>query len=326
MKRVGAALVGAAVSALALWLAFRHVDSAELWRALRAAKPGWLAGFAALGVGSWGPRALQLRTLARRRDGAPPRYWACWHAIAAAMVAQNLLPARLGEAARVVALARAGDVAPSVATGAVVLGRVLDLPALILVACVPCLVLPVGAVGPLRAVALGGSAAGVALVIAAFVLAHGRERSAAALARLHPALGRAAAGFIDGLSAVRSASRLAIAFAAACAAVLVVVGSYTCALYAFGLETLPAGTALALVATVFLAVAIPAAPSSLGTYHAALIWLCVALGAPKAEAAAMALATHALAACAHVAAGSISLVRVGLRLRPDADPAPPPSA
>jgi uncharacterized membrane protein YbhN (UPF0104 family) len=315
MKRVAAALVGAGVSALALWLAFRHVEGAELWRALRAAKPGWLVGFAALGVGSWGPRALQLRALARRRDGQPPRFWACWHAIGAAMLVQNVLPARVGEAARVVALARAGEVAPSVATGAVVLGRVLDLPALVLMTCLPCLLLPVGAVGALRTVALVGSGIGLALVALCFVLAHGRERSARALGRLHPAIGRAAAGFIDGLSAVRSLPRLALAFAAACGAVLVVVGSYTCALYAFGLQTLPTGTPLALVATVFLAVAIPAAPSSLGTYHAALIWLCVSLGAPKAEAAAMALATHALAVCAHVAAGSISLVRVGLHLR-----------
>jgi hypothetical protein len=81
-----------------------------------------------------------------------------------------------------------------------------------------------------------------------------------------------------------------------------------------------------LVATVFLAVALPAAPSSLGTYHAAVIWLLPSLGAPRASAAALALATHALAACAFVAAGSLSLVRVGLHLRPAGEPAPPPTS
>src|SRR2546423_10764700 len=102
MRRALVALAGMAVSAVALWVAFRHVRGDELWQALRGARPAWLVGFAAFGLLSWLPRAWQLRTLARRRDGGPPPLAACWHAIGAAMLAQNLLPARLGEAARVV--------------------------------------------------------------------------------------------------------------------------------------------------------------------------------------------------------------------------------
>jgi uncharacterized membrane protein YbhN (UPF0104 family) len=318
MRRLAMAMLGLAVSALALWLSFRNLTFREVWSAMRDARLGWLAAFAALGLGSWLPRAWQLRALARTRDDAPPSLAACWHAVGVAMLAQNVLPARIGEAARVVALARAGEVPPARAAGAVVLGRVIDLPALILCACAPCLLLPVGAVGPLRTVAWTGTIAGGALLGLMLLLARARS-SERVLARVHPALGSIAAGFVDGLQAVRSAPRLAAAFAAACTAVLVVAASYACALHAFALD-LPTGAAFAVVATVFLAVAIPAAPSSLGTYHAALIWLLPELGAPRATAAALAVATHALAVITYVSAGGVSLVLTSVDLRRTSDP------
>src|SRR4051794_13869468 len=153
MKRALLTVVGIAVSAVALVLAFARVEldgglhlvarvhAADLKAALASARLGWLAAFVVLNVASVLPRAWQLRALARRRDGAAPSFAAAYHACAVAMLAQNVLPARLSEAARVVALGRADDVSPANAAAAVVLGRVLDLIGLILVVCVPSMLL-----------------------------------------------------------------------------------------------------------------------------------------------------------------------------------------
>src|SRR6478672_5120187 len=173
MKRALVTAVGMVVSAVALVLAFARVELdgglhleprfhlADLKAALAAARLGWLAGFALLNVASVLPRSWQLRTLARRRDGTAPSFVAAYHACAIAMLAQNVLPARLGEAARVVALGRADDVAPANAAAAVVFGRVLDLISLILVVCVPSLLLDVASTRSLRGVATGGTIVGV---------------------------------------------------------------------------------------------------------------------------------------------------------------------
>src|SRR5439155_12123881 len=115
MSRAILAGVGLLVGAVALVFAFAHVHVSgglrleprvhwwELKAALASARLGWLAAFALLNVASLLPRALQLRALVRTRDGREPSLAATYHAQAISMLAQNVLPARMGEAARVVA-------------------------------------------------------------------------------------------------------------------------------------------------------------------------------------------------------------------------------
>jgi uncharacterized protein (TIRG00374 family) len=325
MRRILFAVLGVAVSAVALLLAFADVRFsdglrivprmrlADLRDALASARPGWLAAYLALNLASLLPRALQLRALARRRDGTEPRLAAAWHAYAVGLLAQNLLPARLGEAARVVALGRADDVAPAAAAAAVLFGRVLDLVAIILTACVPSLLLEVGAFPRLRTVAIAGSAVAVALMLMLLLLYRRRDALARLAHRLGPRTGLVVSEFADGLSALGSPERLVEAAASSLATPLLIAASYACALRAFGLGWLPTGSSLVLVATVLLAVAIPSAPSSLGVYHAAVTRLLPRLGAPTAASAAYAIVTHALGVVAFVAVGAYSMARVGLR-------------
>ena len=337
MRRIVWTVVGLAVSALALLLAFArvHVDGglrivprfsiASLRYAIAAARPGWLAAYLALNLTSLAARALQLRALCRRRDGTPPSLAATYHAVAIGMLAQNLLPARLGEAARIVALAKADDVAPSEATGAVVLGRVLDLVALLLATCVPALVLGFDAGLPrLGTIAAVGTGVALALTLALFALYRFRAAVTRAATQLSARFGRAIGGFLDGLSALGSPRRLLAATLPSLAAPLLVAASYACALHAFALGWLPAGSSLVLVAVVFLAVAVPSAPSSVGVYHAAVTWLLPALGAPPPTAAAFAIVTHALGTTSFLILGLISFLRVGITLRPapQANPRP----
>jgi uncharacterized protein (TIRG00374 family) len=329
MKRRALAITvaGLVVSAVALVLAFcdvrvrgglrlePRVHLAALATALRGVRLGWLVGYALMNVTTLGLRALQLRALARRRDGTAPRIYVCYQAVAVAMMAQNLFPARLSEALRVVTLARADDVRTASATGAVVFGRVLDLLSLLAAISAPLLLLrlPAAHARSLRLLATAGLAVAALLVLLLIVFYRRRATLTARAERLWPRLAPVVEGFAEGLSALADPRRLATATLASLVIPLALALSYGCALGAFGLDGLPAGTALVLTAAVLCAIAIPAAPSSLGVYHAAATWTLVSLGAPPASAAAFALATHAIGVVSFVALGGAALAQLGGR-------------
>src|SRR2546430_1956179 len=94
---------------------------------------------------------------------------------------------------------------------------------------------------------------------------------------------------------------------------IALAGTYGSALYAFGLEGLPAGTTLVLVAAILFAIAIPSAPSSVGVFHAVATWTLTALGAPPATAAAFALVTHAIGVVSFIGLGAVALSELGGR-------------
>jgi uncharacterized membrane protein YbhN (UPF0104 family) len=230
-------------------------------------------------------------------------------------MAQNLLPARLSEAARVVALVRAEDVRASTVTGAVVFGRVLDLVALLLVTCVPSIALGLAAANT-RAMHVGAAVgAGVAALLVGLLVWFYRRRVAVVLwaERQREWLGQLAAGFAEGLSALGSRRRLAEAALSTVIIPLALAATYGCALYAFNLGGLPTGTTLVLVAAVLFAIAIPSAPSSVGVFHAVTTWTLTALGAPVAQAAAFALVTHAIGVVTFVGLGGVAVMELGGR-------------
>jgi uncharacterized membrane protein YbhN (UPF0104 family) len=272
-----------------------------------------LAAFVVLSVLSILPRALTLAALARRRSGGPPPLGACFHAQAVGQLLYNLLPARLGEAARPVALARAGDVRLTSAVAAVALGRLFDLLALIATLSLPSLALGVGDLPALRAFALLGGAVGCVLLTLLWIAARHPSALIRAAGRIGPRSANVAAGLAAGLSVLRSRRRMAVAALGALSAPLLVAASYGAALYAFRLDALPLGSSLALAATVLVAISLPAGPSSIGVYEAAVSWLLRSLGAPAAAAAAFAIATHALGAVLFVGIGAVSLYAVGKR-------------
>ena len=327
LRMLALSALGLMVSALGLLFAFWHVrvrgglaieprvHLGELRGALAAAEPLWLLAFAALNVSTLVLRSFQTQSLVRRRDGGEPRWHAAWQSVTVGMMMQNLLPARLSEAARVVALVRADDVRASTVTGALVLGRILDLVALLAVTCVPSMALGLAAADT-RAMhvftAVGSAVA--ALMIALLVVFYRRRAQAAAWAHGHRQwLGHLVGGFADGLSALGSRRRLVEASLSTLAIPLALAATYGCALYAFGLGGLPEGTTLVLVAAILFAIAIPSAPSSVGVFHAVATWTLTALGAAPARAAAFALVTHAIGVVTFIGLGAVALSELGGR-------------
>jgi uncharacterized membrane protein YbhN (UPF0104 family) len=305
-------LVGILTSALGLYVAFRRVHWLDVRAALAAAEWPWLVVFALLNASTMLTRAVQLMALARKQNGARPALGACYRAVTVGMLAQTILPARLGEAARVVAIVKDGDVPAPHAVGAIALGRVLDLVALLLTTCVPPLVLGLAAAaaGAVRAATKIGSIVAIALLVGLSLFYRRREPIARAADGLRPWLGRWVGGLAEGLSALGSPRRLVTLAVSTAIIPLTVAASYGAAANAFGIS-LPAGGALVMVAAVFLAIAVPSAPSAVGVYHAVAGWVLLKFGVAPATAAAFTVSTHAIGVVEFVILGGISFVQLG---------------
>jgi uncharacterized membrane protein YbhN (UPF0104 family) len=331
LRVVALSVLGILVSAAGFLFAFWRVDLhggvhviprvhlADLRAALGGVQPLWLCLFAALNVTTLVWRAFQTQSLVRRKDGTAPRWRACWQAVNVGMMMQNILPARLSEAARVVALVRADDVRASTVTGALVLGRILDLVALLAVTCVPTIFIT-GALGlaaantrAMHVFAVVGSVVSATMVALLVIFYRRREAAAAWGHARHRWLGTVVGGFAEGLSALGSRTRLAEASVSTLAIPMTLAATYGSALFAFDLGGLPTGTSLVLVAAILFAIAIPSAPSSVGVFHAVATWTLTALGAPPARAAAFALVTHAVGVVTFIGLGAIALSELGGR-------------
>jgi len=327
LRTVAISLVGIVVSAVGFLLAFWHVrfrggfaveprvHLAGLRAALAGVRPVWLLAFAALNVSTLVLRAFQTQSLVRRKDGGEPRWYAAWQSVTVGMMMQNILPARLSEATRVVALVRADDVRASTVTGALILGRILDLVALLAVTCVPSIALGLAAADTRAMHVFAAVGSVVAALMVTLLVVFYRKRAAAA-AWGHSRrqwLGHLVEGLADGLSALGSRRRLVEASLSTLAIPLTLAATYGSALYAFNLGGLPTGTTLVLVAAVLFAIAIPSAPSSVGVFHAVTTWTLTALGAEPARAAAFALVTHAIGVVTFIGLGAVALSELGGR-------------
>jgi len=117
--------VGIAISVAAIWWAMRGVEWGLVWPALRAADWRLLAAvFLLAPVINIGVRAVRWRILLR--PVASLSVASCASATAVGLLANNVLPARIGEFVRAYALARREPVATGTAFGSLFLERMLD--------------------------------------------------------------------------------------------------------------------------------------------------------------------------------------------------------
>jgi len=122
------ALLGIALSAVAVFVLLRQIGTRDLARNIRQADPLWLAGACALTVVGYWLRAVRwgeiLSPEAKVRQG---RLFAT---TMVGFLAINTLPARLGELVRAYALARSERIQTGTVLGSVVIERIFDLAAL----------------------------------------------------------------------------------------------------------------------------------------------------------------------------------------------------
>jgi len=290
--------LGLAVTALALWFAFRDVSWTALGHDLARANWWILLGFSVPAyVWTVQLRALRWRVLAR--DVADVPTGAAFRAISVGFLVNNVLPLRIGEFVRVWWLAR--DVRSSVAEllGTWVLERLFDLAVLLGIAAL--------VIGNLAGRGLLG---GIAFALLAVTLAFRlwpapllRLVYRAARLVLPPARAEHVTGLAGsvarGLASLRSGRDFARALFHS--ALLWGVASaipFWAALAALGIDVggpvASLRTALQILVNVAIAVALPSAPGFFGVYHAACRYTLTPLGVSTERALALGTLAHAV--------------------------------
>jgi hypothetical protein len=309
------ALVGAALVALVFvrvgWdgglVARPRFDVGAFARGLPA-HAGWVVPFALLAACLPALRALVWRAVV---PPPPPRAVDAYHATALGALVHNTVPGKLGPVAAAWVLARSGRRPPAAGArgftalfSSQLVAKLLEMGAVVALGAVAASLRPAAGVG--RVVVLGG-AAFVALASAAAVTALGAPRAAARLARRAPRAGAALAALGDGLAGAGRPRRLAAAAGLAVLPPLVAAAAYGLPLRAVGVEGSVAGGAILLAVLTFGQLT-PGLPVGTGVYWSLAAWASRALGAGPADAAAIAVLTHAAMVAASLAVGAASAV------------------
>jgi len=309
---LGRAALGIGISVVALALVVQSVDLGAAWEAIRRADARWLLLLVAFIAADVLLRGIRWRVLLGPVAEVPLR--ATLGSLLVGYLANNVLPARLGELVRSHDLGSRTGLSRSTILGTIVVERVVDTLVVVVIAAIAILVLSVRGVVA-SAVLVGVAVSGLLVVgIAVGIVAHrlpGAERMTAVVARrprIHGALVRLRAGL-----------SIASDLPTMVTAVVLSVGSWSCTVLAFaaaaqavGVEP-TIGQAALLAAGTNLATAIPAAPGYVGTFELAAVTIAGSVGIPPASALAFAVLVHAASLLLTSVGGAVALVAGGRR-------------
>lgn len=325
-------LLGAVVSAGCLYLLLQALDLNAVLAALLASDPTYLAP--ALGlyfVGVW-LRSLRWRYLLLPLKPVP--VGVLFRTMIIGFTVNNLLPVRLGEVARAVALSRVSAVPAAATLGTILVERFFDGLTLCGLLALGLWLLPPGAGRPewLLLVAQVSAAVFVGAVLGAWALAWWPERFLAladrglvlAPARLRLRLRELLASFVRGLHSLRQATVVLPVAALSLGAWAFEAGMYYMVMLGFSLGTGPLaamlGTAVANLGTM-----VPSSPGYVGTFDWPLQGVLTGVfGIAAAAATSYTLVVHAALLAPVVALGLFFLAGMGLSLRQVSRPLPVP--
>jgi glycosyltransferase 2 family protein len=306
------AVIGGTISIVALVLVLGGADLARTGDLLRTADLRWVA-FATLFVSlDLAFRGLRWQRLIR--PIARVRYPSMLGYLLVGYLANNILPARLGELVRSHYLGDREGISRASALGTVVVERVVDLVAVVGIATVALLILSVRGVVA-NAVVVGAAVTVLFLfVLGAGIVAHrlpGLDRIRAIVER-YPRVRDLARSLQDGLSVAARPRTVG-------QAILISAVSWTMAILALaavgqalGVE-LSMGQAALIASGVALASAVPAGPSNLGTFELAAQEIGKAVGVAPASALALGILLHVLILLVTSIGGAIAFARLGWR-------------
>jgi uncharacterized protein (TIRG00374 family) len=304
--------LGIAISVLSLYLVLRQVDLAAVGRVLGSAAPGWVAGVTA---------CIAIDVLCRtvRWQGllAPiqrVRFVPVLGYLLVGYLANNVLPARLGELVRSHYLGDRENMSRATTLGTIVVERVVDTAVLVAIASAAILLLHVRGVVA-SAVLVGLGITGLLIVgLAAALVAHRlpyADRAVAAVERW-PSVISLAGRLRGGLAVAGRPRTVAVAVGWSVVAWSATVVGFAAAGHAVGVE-LTWGQAALLAAGVSLATAIPAGPGYLGTFELAAVQIAAVFGVGSDPAVALAVLVHAVILVLTSAGGAVALLLLGWR-------------
>jgi uncharacterized protein (TIRG00374 family) len=288
------------------YYAVRGVDFGEMARAFRESNPWFLLAALAVLLLGFFVRVIRWRFLFSPRSR--PALRPATSALLIGQCLNSVLPLRAGDAASIITLHSFAGTSRVETTGTVILARLFDVLALLLLlfAALPWLpeVTWIRAAGTLAlALVIFSAALTVFLRVGGeravrFVLRPTARLPFASEVRVEAAV----RNLTEGVIALRSARVGFVAFVWTVVSWLVLGASFWLALLAFDIELSPVAGLFVVIAT-SLSLVLPAAPASLGVFEAAAV---VALGAydvPRSEALSVGLVVHALGVVPFIIAG-----------------------
>jgi glycosyltransferase 2 family protein len=302
--------LGLAVTVAFAYLAVRGVHWGRARAALRSSDPWWLLPALAALVVAVGLRAVRWRYLFAPETRPP--LGATTRALLVGYFFNNVLPARAGEAARVVALHRSTGASRPELAATVVVERVFDVISLVVLLFVASPWLPNVSWATSAAILAGILGAGCVLVVVG--VAVWGERPFLLLLRplaFLPFLGeerlaRAALHLTHGLAAVRRPRLTVAAFALTTISWLGLALSTWFVLRAFHLGLSPLAGLLTVIA-INLALILPSSPAAVGVFEAATLVALSAYGVSTSVALPVALVLHLVNLVPYLAAGAVVL-------------------
>ena len=301
------AALGVAISLVALFLVVRSVDLGAVWQALQEADVRWVALIVVFLSIDLVLRALRWKVLLSPVASVP--ILTTLGSLLVGYLANNVLPARLGELVRSHDLGERTGISRSTVLGTIVVERVVDTVVVVAIAAVAILVLSVR--GIVASAVLVGFAVTALLVVAIAVglAAHrlpGADRARDFVARW-PRVEHVMRRLRDGLRVASDARTMGLAVALSLASWSCSVLAFASAAQAIGIQP-TVGQAALFAAGTNLATAIPAAPGYVGTFELAVVTIGGSIGIAAEPALAFGVLLHAVLLLLTSAGGAIAFV------------------
>jgi len=314
-------LLGIAISVAAVSILVDSVDIPATVEVLRSASPVWIlvmVGTVFIDVasraGRWQALLAPVATVAYRRVLGYTYL---------GYLANNVLPARLGELVRSHALGEGEGVSRTTVLGTVVVERIVDTVIVVAVAALAVALLDVGGIMS-TAVLLGGVFVGVLIAgLVGVIVLHrmpGADRFLG-IARRWPKVIDLAARLREGLAVAAQPRSLGLALLFSAVAWTASIGTFLAAGQAVGVELSFVQAAL-LSSGVALATIVPSGPGYVGTFELTAVEIAKLFGIDPASAFAMALLVHAMILGVTSIGGVIAFI-LGRRRRVAAGDGPP---
>lgn len=308
--------LGIAISVIAAWVLLRSVDVGAALAVLGAADLRWVAFMILTVFIDVAARAGRWRALLAPIAPVPYRRVLGYTYIG--YLANNVLPARLGELVRSHALGEGEGISRTTVLGTVVVERIVDTVIVVGLAAIAVVILSVG--GALASGVLLG-AAFVGLLIVALVVAMALHRlpgadRVAVFAGRWPRIVELARRLRDGLAVAARPRTMSAALFLSAVAWAASITSFLAAGQAVGVQLTVSQGAL-LASGVALATIVPSGPGYLGTFELTAVGIASTFGVDRSSAFALALLVHAM-----ILAGTSVGGVVALLVRRDQVPAP----
>ena len=317
-------VIGLAVGLLAIFL--RNADLEKVWASVAAARLDFLLLALALTCGTYLVRAERWQYLLAPLG--PTRFSTVFRTTVIGFAASAVLPARAGEVIRPYLLARREGLSVTAAFATIVVERILDLVAVLLLMAAFLLWFDPGLESRdsavFQAIRFGGLAmapVAVGTLVVMFLMAGHPERlhawvlkiEAILPARIAATIARLAQTFAEGFAVVRSPVRLVAAIAWSLVMWIAIAAGLWAVSVAFGIA-MPFTGAWLMLAPIVVGVAVPT-PGGVGGFHEAYrIGATGFFGADNDIAVGAAIVLHAISVVPVIIIGLLFIVQDGLKL------------